>query len=132
MSESSNIPGGGEEPFDVEEFARRTAWSIETGDDISSVLEDRVIRIEECVAARWPRRWLLWARLRREIRASVAGYDDSFIPRRDFAGRRLQAASEVASAERAGRVRRWEEHRRQADETAQRDGGADPGAGFLP
>ena len=30
VTESSNSPGGGEEPFDVEEFARHTIWSIET------------------------------------------------------------------------------------------------------
>ena len=35
-----------------------TIWSIETGDDIADVLEDRVIRLEEFVAARWPRSWL--------------------------------------------------------------------------
>lgn len=128
MTESSNIPGGGEEPFDVEQFARQTMFAIEAGDDMGDVLEDRVIAIEQIIAARWPRSWFLRRRLARELRASVAGYADSFIPRGDFAGRRLQAASEAASAARAGRERRWEEHRRQADEA----GDTDPGAGFLP
>ena len=34
-------------------------------------LEARVTAIEEVFAARWPRRWVLAARLRRSLRASV-------------------------------------------------------------
>jgi len=84
-------------PFDPEQFARQTIFAIETGDYDDMVTEDRLTRIEEAIAAPWPRRWLLWRRLRREIRASVAGYPDDYIPRGDFRGRRQQWADEQAT-----------------------------------
>ena len=84
VPESSDSPCGGEEPFDVEELARQTAAEIEETDWAADSLENRVVRLEEIIAARWPRSWLLRRRLAREIRASVAGYADSFIPRREF------------------------------------------------
>lgn len=124
MSESSTTPAGEGQPFDVEEFARATVKAVEWDGHEQDVLRQQVLRIEECVAARWPRRWLLWARLRREIRAAVAAFGDDFAPRGDFAARRsewgFQQAMQIGDME--GRTReRWA-----------RDGGADPGAGFLP
>ncbi len=46
------------------------AWAMEH----DQMLEPRIAKLEEVAAARWPRRWLLAARLRRQLRASVAGY----------------------------------------------------------
>ncbi len=97
MSESSpSRPFTGyEDPdwasFDLRKFVLSTVQSIQFDDDHNDVIEGRLLRIEECVAARWPRRWLLWRRLRRDIRASVAGFADSYIPRGDFIGRRMEA-----------------------------------------
>jgi hypothetical protein len=123
----SNTPeaASGGEPFDAEEFARLTVKTIEDGDAYADVLERRVIRIEECIAARWPRRWLLWARLRREIRASAATWDPEYIPRDNFYARRLEAAGQEASdiigRQDRARAEGWPE-----------PGTAGPGAGFLP
>lgn len=78
-------------------------------------LEDRVIRLEEIVAARWPRSLLLRRQLAREIRASVARYP--YTPY-DFRERRIQAVMEQLHAEQLERDRRWEEYRRQRDEAA--------------
>jgi hypothetical protein len=49
-----------------------------------AVLEARVSAVEEVFAARWPRRWLLAARLRRKLRESVRhlGYAGTFAERR--------------------------------------------------
>lgn len=82
------------EDFDLRTFVLQVYASAETTGQIHDELELRVVRIEECIAARWPRRWLLFWRLAREIRASVAGYPTDLIPRDDFYGRRLQFASE--------------------------------------
>lgn len=92
MSESSNtcpVEDGDWENFDLKQFVRNTIFAIESADEYDHVDQLRLIRIEECIAARWPRRWLLWARLRREIRASVATWDDAYVPRSDFYGRRV-------------------------------------------
>ncbi len=78
-------------------------FAIETRDEIDNVNEVRLCRIEECIAARWPRRWTLWARLRREIRASVATFDDDYIPRNNFYGRRVEWSMQQSSAARARR-----------------------------
>ena len=110
--------------FDAKEFARQTIDSIEYGDAMDDVLEQRVMRIEECVAARWPRRWLLWARLRREIRASVATWDDAYIPRGDFLARRMETVGQMAAEQFRKRYRPGEQRGRHAAE--------DPGEGFLP
>lgn len=58
-------------------------------DEDEEVLMARVTAIEEVFAARWPRRWLLAARLRRRLRASVRhlGWVGS------FADRRIETAS---------------------------------------
>jgi hypothetical protein len=60
---------------------------------LDAVLEDRVVRIEELIAARWWQRPGVRRKLARELRASVAGYGD-WMPR-DFATRRVQYAGEV-------------------------------------
>ena len=67
VPESSDSPCGGEEPFDVEELARQTAAEIEETDWAADSLENRVVRLEEIIAARWPRSWLLRRRLAREM-----------------------------------------------------------------
>jgi hypothetical protein len=115
------------------EFARQTVRSIELTDAYEGVLEDRVARIEECIAARWPRRWLLWRRLRREIRASAATWPDEYIPRKDFLGRRGEWAAFTASEryDRTGWKPEFGSSGEQAPEGGQ-PGAADPGAGFLP
>jgi hypothetical protein len=77
--------------FDAEEFARQTVDAVEFGDRYAEDLEERVIRLEEIVAARWPRSWLLRRRLARELRASVSGYDD--MPP-GFRARRLEAVGD--------------------------------------
>ena len=113
---------------DVKEFARATIKSIEYGDAMSSVLEERVIRLEEIVAARWPRSWILRRRLRREIRASVVTWDPGYIPKGDFRTRRYEAVSLMSS----------DLYDRQAHAQADwgirpaQHGDAGPGEGFLP
>jgi len=141
VSESNTNPPEEFHPFDVEEFARTTIQTIEYSDAMDSVLEDRVIRIEECIAARWPRRWLLWARLRRELRASVAGFDPDFIPRGDFIRRRWEVIGQMTNDR--PEVRRhheeqtkgWQKHSgwdAAQPPAAGEQGGADPAAGYLP
>jgi hypothetical protein len=135
----SNTPEDDDwENFDLRQFVLNTIQSIEFHGDDHGQLEDRVIRLEEIVAARWPRSVLLRWRLAREVRASVAGYDDAYIPRDDFYGRRLQWAGDSIIASLSRRHRIWDERRRQRAEAARElgeqageDGSADPGAGFL-
>jgi hypothetical protein len=105
------------EPFDAEEFAATAAEQ----------LEYRIIRIEEVIAARWPRSLFLRWRLAREIRASVAQWNPAYIPRGDFAGRRFEAAGQATREAVERRHRAWRE--RQAQEDAHGDG---PGEGLLP
>jgi hypothetical protein len=118
-------PRGGEQPFDVKQFARNTIFAIESGDAYASVLERRVIRLEEIIAARWPRSMFLRRRLAREVRASVAAWDEAYIPRGDFYARRLEAAGQEASGiigrQDRARAAGWPE-----------PGNADPGEGFVP
>jgi hypothetical protein len=143
VSESSNIPAGEGHPFDVERFARETIQAIEFDDDIRWVLEERITRIEECIAARWPRRWLLWARLRREIRASVATWDEQYVPRNDFRGRRYEWTEQEIARRHGWRTRRQPDEAEQTTGWARHTGwnsaeerpaepGDDPGEGFLP
>ena len=109
MSQSNTTPG---EPFDAVQFARDTVRAIEMSDEFAHVDELRLTRIEEVIAARWPRRWLLLRRLRREIRASVAGYPQDVAPRRDFTARRIEWAGQqamvIAEQHRRDRQRRDE------------------------
>lgn len=53
-------------------------------DEIAELLAARVAALEEVTAARWPRRWVLAARLRRQLRASVRHvlHGDTFTERR--------------------------------------------------
>ena len=76
--------------FDAERFARQANYSIDFSDRTIDICEDRISALEEIVAARWPRSWLLRRRLARSLRASVAGYAAP----RDFAGRRSQAVGD--------------------------------------
>ncbi|WP_300604774.1 hypothetical protein [Trebonia sp.] len=87
----SSANSGSRPPFDVLKFARRTVDAIDMGDWAIDVSEERLTRIEELIAASWPRSMMLRRRLRRELRASVAGYD-SMEP--GFRRRRLEAAGE--------------------------------------
>ena len=109
MPQSNTTPG---EPFDVEQFARDTVRAIEFSDECADVLERQVVRIEEVIAARWPRRWLLLRRLRREIRASVRTWRPEHIPPGDFTARRIEWAGQqsvvIAEQHRRDRQRRAE------------------------
>jgi hypothetical protein len=132
VSTSNTTPAGDGHPFGAEKFARQTAWAIEYGDAVAEVTERRVIRLEEIVAARWPRSMVLRWRLRREIRASVATWDPAYIPRDNFYARRLesagQEADEIAVRQKRARAEGWPEPvRGQAAEGAQQ-----PGEGLLP
>lgn len=136
---SDNTPADGDDwaNFDLRRFVLDTISSIEYASADSGVLEDRVARIEEAVAAPWYRRWLLWRRLRREIRASAATWPEEYIPRNDFIGRRHEWASFTASA--AYDRQAWQPRLGSGDQARQgpaEDGGeqgdADPGEGFLP
>jgi hypothetical protein len=49
---------------DLDDQADGTGW-------LNELREQRISAIEEVIAAGWPRRWLLAARLRRQLRASV-------------------------------------------------------------
>jgi hypothetical protein len=96
VSESSPAEGAPEEPFNAEEFARTINRTMHMGDYYTDILENRVIRLEEIIAARWPRSLFLRWRLARELRASVATWDPEYIPRGDFRGRRLEAVTQQA------------------------------------
>lgn len=64
-------------------------------DSLMDMLENRIVRLEEVAAARWPRRLLLARRLRRELRASVR-----YVPGDTFTDRRGEAVgSEWGAAE---------------------------------
>jgi hypothetical protein len=56
------------------ELWRETIGYSNATDSLMDHLERRVAAAEEVAAARWPRRWVLAARLRRSLRASVAPY----------------------------------------------------------
>lgn len=63
-------------------------------------LELRIIAIEEVIAARWPRRILVRARLARALRASVRDTQGE-----DFEERRLETASIMVTL--PGWARQW-------------------------
>jgi hypothetical protein len=133
----SNTPEPGDwENFDLRRFVLDTVRSIEYAAAESGLLEDRVARIEEAIAAPWWRRWLLWRRLRREIRASAATWPEEYIPRNDFLGRRFEWAAFTVS-ERYDR-QAWQPRFDSAGQDGQDpvegggDDSADPGEGFLP
>lgn len=128
----------GWENFDVKKFARDTMQAAEMDDDDNQVDQLRLVRLEEITAAYWPRSMILRWRLRREIRASVATWDDDYIARGDFTGRRLEWAMQQGMLLRQDRQERLDKHRakRLAEQLAESeqpaDDDADPGAGFLP
>lgn len=124
--------------FDMRKFVLSTIDSVQFTDAIAGVIEDRVLRMEEIIAAPWWRRWPLWRRLRREIRASAATWPDEYIPRKDFLGRRWEWASSTASKRHDRQS--WQptavDNRGEPDGPPppgmdRQDGDADPGAGFL-
>jgi hypothetical protein len=86
-------------PLTVAALAVRTAQEAESGALALSDLEDRIIAVEEVLAARWPRSRLLRRRLARSLRATDAAYRDAA---GSFAGRRVQAAGDelIAAAAR--------------------------------
>jgi hypothetical protein len=51
-------------------------------DQLDELQEVRIAAVEEVLAAPWPRRLVAARRLRRHLRASVAGYSGSFFERR--------------------------------------------------
>lgn len=61
---------------DLLRLARRAIEADALTDDITSQLAMRVVQLEEVMAARWPRRWLLAARLGRVLRRSVRDIED--------------------------------------------------------
>jgi hypothetical protein len=65
---SESFTAGGASTFDPEAFARQTVDAVEFGDHCAEDLERRVIRLEEIIAARWPRSMFLQRRLARELR----------------------------------------------------------------
>lgn len=94
-----------DEPFDAERFAAETIWSIERTDEDAAALELRVARLEELVAARWPRSMFLRRRLARELRASVGQLGAPGLPS-DWVTRRIEAAGLQVSYEAQERRRR--------------------------
>jgi hypothetical protein len=50
------------------ELRREVAEDNAMTDVMADLLEHRVLAVEKVLAARWPRRWLLAARLRRDLR----------------------------------------------------------------
>jgi hypothetical protein len=121
--------------FDLRQFVLATVKSIEYGDAMNSVLEERVIRLEEIVAARWPRSWFLRRRLRREIRASVDSWDPRYIPKGDFRTRRYEAVSLMSSDlydRQAHAQADWGISPAQQGDEDRQQGDADPGEGLLP
>lgn len=67
---------GDGEPLTLEQLADDVNFAEEYADRALGSLEDRISRIEEIIAARWPRGIFLRRRLARELRASVAGLDE--------------------------------------------------------
>jgi hypothetical protein len=86
-----------EPPFDAGQFARQAIFSIDVSDWAIESLETRVSAIEEIIAARWPRSWLLKRRLARELRALSATYAWAGP---SFRARRAEAVSEVIARHR--------------------------------
>lgn len=57
-----------------EKFRRDTIRFADFADRELDALDGRLMAVEEVLAARWPRSWLLRRRLGRRLRASVAPY----------------------------------------------------------
>lgn len=85
MNGTQSQPPGGGDPIAA---LRREVYEESLGtDSLAEHLEYRVAALEEITAARWPRRWLLRARLGRKLRGSVRN-----LPGQTWAERRSEAA----------------------------------------
>jgi hypothetical protein len=73
---------------DLSGLRREVRADSERTDSLAEMLEHRVATLEEIAAARWPRRWLLAARLGRSLRRSVR-----HMPGGTFAERRAEAVT---------------------------------------
>lgn len=96
MSESSPAPGD-REPLTVDDLAAECRESEDFIGRTIDCIEDRIIRMEELVAARWPRSMFLRRRLARELRASIAGISEATAPGvgTGFRTRRAEAAGQA-------------------------------------
>jgi hypothetical protein len=74
----------------LDRLARELNFAVGFADEAESMLEERIIALEEITAARWPRRVLVRRRLARRLRASVRPYAYAG---RSFRGRRLEAVT---------------------------------------
>jgi len=79
---------GDEVAADLARLRRQTYDRNTMADSLADRLELRVATLEEIAAARWPRRWLLRARLGRSLRRSVR-----HMPGGTFAERRIEAVT---------------------------------------
>ena len=80
---------GGQRPDDgegYEQFRRDVYQESAMTDQLAEELLLQIVMLEEILAARWPRRILVRARLRRDLRASVRHVEGS-----TFADRRINA-----------------------------------------
>jgi hypothetical protein len=71
----------------VTSLALETRDAILMTDDITSELTYMVVALEEIIAAPWWRRWRVTARVRADLRASVAG----IVHGGDFTERRVES-----------------------------------------
>lgn len=74
MSIIAQAPASGAPAFDPETFAHEVVFNIDSADWYMHELMVRVTALEEVLAAPWPRRLILAARLGRQLRRSVAPY----------------------------------------------------------
>ena len=89
MSPRGRHAAGGQRPDDgesYEQFRRDVYQESAMTDELAEELLIQVVMIEEVIAARWPRRIVVRARLRRDLRASVRHVEG-----RSFADRRINA-----------------------------------------
>lgn len=90
--------------FYAGEVARELNYAVDIGDRAHDLIEDRVTRIEEIIAAGWPRSMVLRRQLRRELRDVDAAYAEA---EETFRRRRQQWAGDevILSSLRAARHR---------------------------
>jgi len=82
-------------------YIRSALAESRMNDEHGDLLAARVAALEEVAAARWPRRWLLAARLGRTLRASVRHIETGGT----FAARRAESASLAVHPGRRGGAR---------------------------
>jgi hypothetical protein len=75
----------------LDALARELNFAISFADEAESMLEDRIIALEEITAARWPRRIIVRRRLARKLRASGRAHAYAG---RSFRARRIEAAGD--------------------------------------